>query len=160
MSIIIRKAEKKDVPAMLQLVKELAQYERAPDEVTATEQSMLQDGFDTGPEERPLFYAHVAENDGKLIGAAIYYIGYSTWKGRMVYLDDIVVTESMRRSGIGLKLFDAVAHFAKEAGAHQLRWHVLDWNMTAIRFYEKLNASLDKTWITCKLTREQLAERF
>jgi len=156
MNINIRKATLEDIPFMLSLIKELAIYERAPLEVTTTIESMLKDGFAF----HPVYHAHVAEADEKIVGIAVYYVGYSTWKGKMVYLDDLIVTEPMRRYGIGKKLFDAVGKFSKEIGANQLRWHVLDWNTPAIEFYKKLDASLDPTWITCKLTRDQLEKMF
>ena len=155
MNVSIRTAKPEDIPAILELIHELAAYERAPNDVITTTESMLKDGFG---DER-IFHCHVAEAEGRIIGLAIYYVGYSTWKGKMVYLDDLIVTESMRRHGVGKLLFDAAAKFAKEAGAQQFRWHVLDWNTPAIEFYKKYEASLDPTWITGKLTREQL-EKF
>ena len=152
MNITIRNAEPRDVPAMLALIKELALYEKAPDEVITTEASMLKDGFG----EEKIYDSIVAEAKGRVVGVAIYYVVYSTWKGRIIYLDDLVVTESFRRFGIGKKLFDELTRITKEAGVHQLRWHVLNWNMPAIKFYEKYHASLDPDWISCKLTREQI----
>ncbi|HYV94543.1 MAG TPA: GNAT family N-acetyltransferase [Chitinophagales bacterium] len=156
MNIKVRKAEPRDVAAMLALIKELAVYEKAPDEVITTEESMLRDGFG----EEKIFDSLVAEADEVIAGIAIFYIAYSTWKGKMVYLDDLVVTESKRGFGIGKKLFDEVGKIAKETGANQLRWHVLDWNEPAINFYKKYGASLDADWITCKLNREQMVELF
>jgi GNAT superfamily N-acetyltransferase len=156
MEITIRKAEQRDVSAMLALIKELATYERAPNEVITTEASMLRDGFG----EEKIFHSLVAEADGAIVGIAIFYVAYSTWKGKIIYLDDLVVTESHRRFGIGKKLFDAVGKISKAMGVSQLRWHVLDWNEPAINFYKKYDASLDADWITCKLTREQLEKLF
>lgn len=141
---------------MLALIQELALYEKAPQEVTTTVETMEQDGFGANP----IYCAHVAEADGKIVGVAVYYIAYSTWKGKSVYLDDIVITENFRRFGIGKKLFDAVGIFAKSIGANQLRWHVLEWNEPAINFYRKYDASVDPEWITCKLTKEQLEKLF
>jgi len=152
MNILIRKAEPGDVPAMLKLIKELAEYEKAPGEVMVTEATMLHDGF--GKES--LYNALVAESNGSVVGIAVYYVAYSTWKGKIIYLDDLVVTESQRRFGIGKKLFDKLINIAREAGVNQLRWHVLNWNTPAIDFYRKYNAALDHEWITCKLTKEQL----
>src|SRR5215467_467390 len=107
MNITIRKTTTSDVNAILNLIKELATYEKAPLEVSATEESMMKDGFSA----HSIYESLVAETDGKIVGAAIFYVGYSTWKGKMVYLDDIIVTESMRRKGIGKLLFDEVARF-------------------------------------------------
>jgi GNAT superfamily N-acetyltransferase len=154
--IMIRLADKKDVPAMLSLIQELALYEKAPSEVENTVEKMEEDGFG----KNPVFKAFVAEVGGEVAGLAIFYIAYSTWKGKSVYLDDLVVTENYRRYGIGKKLFDAVGAFAKSIDANQLRWHVLDWNEPAINFYKKYNASLDPQWITCKFTREQIGLLF
>jgi GNAT superfamily N-acetyltransferase len=152
MNILIRKAVKADVPAMLNLVKELAAFEKAPNEVTNTIERMEQDGFG----DHPVFFAHVAEVNGKVVGMALYYIAYSTWKGKYIYLDDLIVNEQYRRNSIGKKLFDALATLAKEVHANQLRWHVLDWNQPAMDFYGKLNAHFDNEWITCKLSKEQI----
>lgn len=156
MEVAIRIAEKKDVPQMLALIRELADYEKAPLEVHNTVERMEKDGFG----EQPIFYSHIAEVEGQVVGVAIYYQAYSTWKGSYIYLDDIVITEEFRGKGIGKKLFDAVGAFAKNAGANLLRWHVLEWNEPAINFYKKYNAVLDPEWITCKLTRQQLEDLF
>jgi len=152
MKITVRNGVIGDVPAILALIKELATYERAPNEVTATVESMKKDGFGN----RPVFESIVAEEKGKIVGIAVFYVCYSTWKGKIVYLDDLLVTEAKRGKGIGKILLDAVAKFSKEVGANQLRWHVLDWNTPAIEFYKKYDAAFDETWITCKLTKEQL----
>ncbi|MBA3649149.1 MAG: GNAT family N-acetyltransferase [Chitinophagales bacterium] len=156
MSITIRKAEKKDVPAMLGLIKELALYEKALDQVTNTVGDMEKDGFGN----QPIFSAYLAEVNNEVAGIAIYYIAYSTWKGKYIYLDDFIVNEDFRRYGIGKKLFEAVGYAAKMIGANQFRWHVLNWNEPAINFYKKYDASLDPEWITCKLTKEQIGELF
>jgi GNAT superfamily N-acetyltransferase len=153
MNTIVRFAKEKDIPFVHALIKELAEYEKAPQEVTNTVADMLRDGF--GP--NPVFRCLVAETDGKVTGMAIYFVKYSTWKGKGIYLDDIVVTESMRRMGIGKLLFDAIVKDAKSIGAKQLHWQVLDWNYPAIEFYKKYNADLDGEWINCKLTEQQLA---
>lgn len=152
MKISVRKAVENDIPRILELIKELALYERAPDEVMATEESMKRDGFG----DRPLYEALVAEADGVISGVAVFYTCYSTWKGKLVYLDDLIVTESRRKRGIGRMLLDEVVRYARNNGANQLRWHVLDWNTPAIEFYKSYQAAFDSTWITCKLTREQL----
>ncbi len=156
MAITIRSAEKHDVPAMFSLVQELALYERAPDEVSNTIEMMKADGFGN----HPIYNAYVAEVDKAIVGIAVFYTAYSTWKGKYIYLDDLIVTEEFRRYGTGKKLFDAVGSFAKKNGVNQLRWHVLNWNDPAINFYKNYDASLDLEWITCKLTREQISSLF
>ena len=153
MNTIVRFAKEEDIPFVHALIKELAEYEKAPQEVTNTVDDMLRDGF--GP--NPVYRCLVAETDGKVAGMAIYFVKYSTWKGKGIYLDDIVVTELMRRMGIGKLLFDAIVKDAKLLGAKQLHWQVLDWNTPAIEFYKKYNADLDGEWINCKLTEQQLA---
>lgn len=152
MNITYRKAEKKDIKSMLNLIKELALYEKAPQEVTNNEEAMLEDGFGTNP----IFEAFVAEQNETIIGLALFYISYSTWKGRALYLEDIIVTENMRRYGIGKKLFDLVVLKAKEINAKRMHWQVLEWNTPAINFYKKINANLDSEWVNCKLTEQQI----
>lgn len=152
MQVNIRRGTKKDLPTVWRLIKELAEYEKAPHEVTLTLEQFEQDGFG----ERPLYEFLVAEEENQIVGMALFYFAYSTWKGKMIYLDDIIVTQEYRRKGIGKKLMDALINYAKEAGAKQLRWHVLTWNTPAINFYKKYNANLDPEWITCKLTEQQI----
>ncbi|MBK7682244.1 MAG: GNAT family N-acetyltransferase [Bacteroidetes bacterium] len=152
MNISIRKGTKDDMPSVHGFIYELAVYEKAPNEVTNTVEDMLVDGFG----DQPIFFCLVAEVDDKIVGTAIYHLKYSTWKGRGVYLDDIVVTESMRGKKIGSKLFDAVMKDAQRLNAKQLHWQVLDWNEPAIQFYKKYNANMDGEWINCKLTQQQI----
>lgn len=154
MNILIRKAEEKDVPSIYALIKELAHYEKAPGEVKVTEADLLADGF--GPD--PVYYCFVAEVEAKVVGIALYYIKYSTWKGKGVFLEDLIVTESFRRSNIGKRLFDEVVKVARELNARRLEWQVLDWNEPAINFYKKLNSQFSKEWINCRLTEKELAE--
>lgn len=152
MDIQIRKGTIDDLPQVLSLVKELAEYERAPQEVTNTLDDMKRDGF--GNDQ--VFKFFVAESTEGIIGIALYYTAYSTWKGRTLFLEDLVVTEKLRRSGIGKMLFDAVAKEAKVTGAKRFSWQVLDWNKPAIAFYEKIGANLDDEWINCRMTEEQI----
>ena len=152
MKITIRKGEKKDIPQALELVRELAVYERAPNEVITNVAQMEQDGFG----EKSVYRFLVAEVEEKIIGMALYYTAYSTWKGKYIYLDDLIVTEKLRRSGAGKLLFDALLREAKLEGANQLRWHVLEWNEPAINFYKKYNVTLDPEWITGRMSREQI----
>lgn len=150
---VIRKAEKKDCAAMLELVKELALYERAPDEVTVTLKEMEEAGFG----HSPVWWAFVAEVQGKLAGISLYYIRYSTWKGRRLYLEDIVVNEAFRGKGLGKLLFDATAREAARLEMNGMTWQVLDWNQPAINFYNRYNATIDKGWLNASLSKEQIA---
>ncbi len=152
MQIIVRKGTKADMAQVHALICELAEYEKAPQEVTNTVDDMIRDGFG----EHPIFFCLVAQLEEKIVGMAIYFIKYSTWKGKGVYLDDIVVTETMRGKKVGKQLFDAVMKDAFDIGAQQLHWQVLDWNEPAINFYKKYNAQMDSEWINCKLTRSEL----
>jgi GNAT superfamily N-acetyltransferase len=142
-AVLIRRGTVADLPATLALIQELAVYERAPDAVVTTIASMTRDGF--GPER--VFEFLVAEADDQLLGIALYFPAYSTWKGRMLYLEDLVVTEAARGQGIGQLLFDAVVAEARRQGACRLRWQVLDWNAPAIRFYDRQAATLDPEWL-------------
>lgn len=148
----IRTGTKEDLPQVLDLVKELAEYEKAPQEVDNTLERMEEDGF--GPEK--VFDFIVAEEDGKIIALALYYWSYSTWKGRCMYLEDLVVTLPHRRRGIGQLLFAELIQIAKQKDARRLSWQVLDWNQPAIDFYKYLGAELDPEWINGRFTYEQL----
>lgn len=145
MNIIIRRALKEDCARLLELVKELALYERAPQEVTVTMQHFEESGFG----KNPVWWAFVAEGDNVVVGFALYYIRYSTWKGQAMYLEDILVTSDMRGKGIGNLLFERLFEEAKERGFNRICWQVLDWNEPAINFYKKYNASFDGEWINC-----------
>ncbi len=154
MTISVRKGLKSDLSAALDLIKELALYEKAPDEVIVTIEDMERDGFG----ENPVFNFFVAEVDREIAGIALYYVKDSTWKGKCIFLEDIIVTEQYRKHGIGKKLFDEVVKVSKELDVQRLEWQVLDWNEPAIRFYEKINSNLNKEWINCKLTKEQILQ--
>jgi GNAT superfamily N-acetyltransferase len=145
---VIRKANATDIPSMMKLIVELAIYERAPNEVTNTEQMMFKDGFG----DNPLYHAFVADIEGEIIGFAITYYRYSTWKGRCLYLEDLIVTENYRNKGIGQKLFDYCLFFGKKNSCEKMIWQVLDWNQPAINFYNKNNAQLDNSWINGSLS--------
>ena len=149
MNITIRKAEPKDVPAMLQLVKELAAFERAPDAVWNTEEAMLEEGFG----ERPYFHTFVAElpDTGEVVGLALYHWAYSSWKGKYLYLDDLYVKEMMRGNKIGQKLMNMFLKEAQAQGANLVKWQVLNWNEPAIKMYEKQGVTFDNEWIDCKI---------
>ena len=154
MNIAIRKGLKNDLPQVLNLIQELATYEKAPDEVAVTVAEMERDGFGNNP----ILKFFVAEVDGKIVGMSLYYIKYSTWKGKCVFLEDIIVTESFRKYGIGKKLFDEVVKVAKEMNARRMEWQVLEWNEPAVKFYEKVNSHFDGEWVNCKLTEKQIQE--
>ena len=145
--VTIRKGTPADVAPAFRLIKELAEYEKAPEQVINTVEQMLKDGFG----EKPIFDLLVAETENNIAGIAIYFIKYSTWKGKCLYLDDIVVQESLRGKGIGRKLFDAVAAEAKLQNCQQLQWQVLNWNEPAINFYKKYDTVFDDEWINCKI---------
>ncbi|MFN5182637.1 MAG: GNAT family N-acetyltransferase [Bacteroidota bacterium] len=154
MNLLIRKGIESDLPRVLELIKELAVYEKAPDEVVVTNEEMINWGF--GKEK--VFDFFVAEVDGFIQGIALYYYKYSTWKGKCMFLEDIIVTETLRGKGIGKKLFDEVVAIAKEKKVRRLEWQVLDWNTPAINFYKKYGSHLDPEWINCKLTDEDLVK--
>ncbi|HAK78839.1 MULTISPECIES: GNAT family N-acetyltransferase [Runella] len=147
MQITIRKGTPEDVPQVFALVQELALYERAPEQVTNTPEMMLKDGF--GPE--PIFGLFVAEVDGQIVGISLYYYRYSTWKGKRLYLEDLIVTESMRGHGLGKMLLDTTVQEAKDTNCTGVMWQVLDWNEPSIKFYERYGARLDGEWINCHL---------
>ena len=142
---IIRKATLKDIPAIYDLVVALAVYENEPDAVLATLEE-YEENFQQG-----VFQASVAEVEGKVVGMALYYLTYSTWKGRMLYLEDFVVYEEYRRKGIGQLLFDATLATAKEMNCKLLKWQVLDWNEPALQFYRKNQAIIETEWWNGKI---------
>jgi GNAT superfamily N-acetyltransferase len=145
---IIRKGTKADMPRVLELINELAIYEKAPNEVLISEKTLVEEGF--GPNK--LFDTIVAETDNEVIGMLLYYPVFSTWKGRSIYLEDFVVANSHRRKGVGQLLIDALVEEAKSAQAKKIRWQVLDWNSPAIEFYKRINATLENSWIDCTIT--------
>jgi GNAT superfamily N-acetyltransferase len=152
MSITIRTGTKGDLPRTLELIRELAEYERAPHEVINTVALMEQDGFGS----IPIFGFFVAETPNGIAGVSIYYWRYSTWKGKRLYLEDIVVTEKERGKGIGKLLFDRTLQHALDEQCSGMMWQVLDWNEPAINFYRKYRAKLDGEWINCSLEREEI----
>jgi GNAT superfamily N-acetyltransferase len=144
---IIREGNPSDIPGAMRLVRELAEYERAPHEVTNTENTMLEDGFGAAP----AFGLFVAEMNNEIVGIALHYIRYSTWKGKMLYLEDIVVREDLRGRGIGAELFEGCLRLCMAKNYAGMSWQVLDWNEPALNFYRKYSASLDSEWINGKL---------
>jgi GNAT superfamily N-acetyltransferase len=152
MDIKIRKGVKSDLPAVLDLIKELADFERALNEVTVSLEDLEHDGFGN----HPYYWFIVAEKEGEIIGLSFYFIRYSTWKGRFLFLEDFVVKESFRNKGVGALLFEETIRIAKELDVKGMTWQVLDWNKNAIRFYEKYNSDISTEWYNGKLTYEQL----
>ncbi|MFZ1677846.1 MAG: GNAT family N-acetyltransferase [Saprospiraceae bacterium] len=145
MNIQIRKANEDDIPAIYSLVRELAEYERGLHKVTTTPESYLLDFKEN------IFDAFVAEKDSMVVGIALYYLVFSTWRGRMLYLEDFVVRESERGSGIGKLLFEAFMVEAKRQDVALVKWQVLDWNEPAINFYKKYDVVFDDEWVDCKI---------
>jgi GNAT superfamily N-acetyltransferase len=147
MNITIRRAKKEDCHRLLELIRELAVYEKAPEQVTVSLNHFIESGFG----EKPVWWAFVAEVDGKVEGFALYYIRYSTWKGQRMYLEDILVTEKMRGNQLGKLLMDRLIEEAKEKNFNGITWQVLEWNEPAINFYKKYNADFDAEWINCSI---------
>ena len=151
-NIVVRKGRVEDLKEAYNLIMELAVYEKAPHEVENTPELMKEDAFGNNP----IFGFLVAELNGKILGLAVYYFRYSTWKGKMLYLEDLIVTSEFRKMGIGRKLFDATL---KEASLNRCRgmiWQVIEWNEPAFEFYKIYKPIIDPQWVTCRLTREQI----
>jgi len=148
----IRLGRKEDLPRTLELIRELAAYEKAPNEVTNTVEQMEKDGFGSSP----IFGFFVAEVDHAIIGISLYYWRYSTWKGKRLYLEDIIVTEKQRGKGAGKLLFDRTMQHALDEGCSGMMWQVLEWNEPAINFYKKYGAKLDDEWTNGSLERNQI----
>jgi GNAT superfamily N-acetyltransferase len=145
--VLIRKAVPEDCAAMLELVKELADYEKALHEVTLTLEDFIEDGFG----KSPVWGAFVAELDGKIVGISLYYDRYSTWKGRRLYLEDLVVTEKLRGKQIGKKLFEATLEYEKANHYSGMVFQVLNWNESAINFYKKYSPKFDDEWLNVSI---------
>ena len=150
--LLVRNGRKDDLPRVIELIRELAEFERSLYEVTNSISAMEEDGFGAAP----VFGFFVAEENGYIYGLALYYYRYSTWKGRRLYLEDIVVTESQRGKGMGKLLFEAIMKKALEENCTGMMWQVLDWNDSAIEFYKRYNTRFDEVWINCHLESEQI----
>ncbi len=150
--ISIRFAEKKDAQVILDLIKELALFEKAPGEVSNTLEEIERDGFG----DTPAFKCLIAELNGEVAGLSLYYIRYSTWKGRILYLEDLIVSEKFRGKGLGKSLLERTLIEAEKLGVNGTRWQVLDWNEPAIEFYKKYNCTFDGEWINCNMDKAQL----
>ena len=138
----IRKAEKEDMQGVLELIKELAVFEKEPDAVLITEEDLIRDGFGSNP----LFHVFVAEKNKQVVGIALYYYRYSTWKGKTIHLEDLVVKESMRGTGLGYALYSEVIKQGQKDKVRRIEWNVLDWNTPAIAFYENSGAKILDEW--------------
>lgn len=151
MNYTIREATEEDFPAIMSLVKELAEYERSPDKITNTVEQMKQ--------EKGLFTCLVAESEEKeIVGMALYFFAYFTWVGKSLYLEDIVVTQAWRQHKIGTALLARVMQAAREENCKRVRWQVLSWNESAINFYKKRSAEISDQWLNCTISEEGIAE--
>lgn len=153
--MIIRKGTPKDMPAVLSLIKELAVFEKEPDAVVVTVDDLVRDGFS----ENPLFHCFVAELEEQIIGIALYYYRYSTWKGKTIHLEDLIVQEKHRGIGVGMALYKEIIKQGKKDGVRRMEWAVLDWNQNAIDFYEKTGAKVLLDWRLVQMD-EQAIEAF
>ena len=154
MEIIIRKGVKADLSAVLSLIKELADFENAEDQVTITLEDLEKDGFG----RNPWYWFLVAEKDNEIVGLSFYWIRYSTWKGKFLFLEDFVIKAEYKRQGIGSKLFEETIKICKKLNLNGMTWQVLDWNTPAINFYKKYNADISKDWLNGKHTKKQINE--
>ncbi len=148
--MIIRKGTKNDMPAILNLIKELAIFENEPHAVVVSAEDLVRDGFG----ENPLFTTFVAEADNEIIGMALFYFRFSTWKGKTIHLEDLIVTESKRGTGAGFKLYTEVIKEGKRENVRRIEWNVLDWNTPAIDFYKKSGAKIIEDWRVVHMDEE------
>jgi GNAT superfamily N-acetyltransferase len=153
--MIIRLAKPEDMKAVLELIKELATFEQEPEAVIVTENDLQRDGFSA----QPLFRCFVAEIETKIVGIALFYYRYSTWKGKTIHLEDLIVTEKYRGQNIGNLLYKKVLEQAYNEGVKRVEWAVLDWNKTAIDFYEKSGAKVLSDWRVVQMDEKAL-EKF
>lgn len=150
----IRKGEKKDMEAVLELIQELATFEKEPDAVVVTVADLERDGFG----DNPLFYTFVAEVDGRIVGIALYYYRYSTWKGKTIHLEDLIVKEEIRGSGLGFALYSKIIEQGKIDNVRRIEWAVLDWNTPAIDFYIKSGARVLDDWRVVQMDENGINE--
>ena len=148
----IRKGEKEDLPHILNLIKELASYEYAANQVDITLEELERDGFG----EKPYYSFLVAEKNTQIIGMSFYFIRYSTWKGKFLFLEDFIVTKKYRRMGVGKALFDATIKICQKLNLNGMCWQILDWNNPAIEFYKKYKSEISSDWLNGKLTKKQI----
>jgi GNAT superfamily N-acetyltransferase len=138
----IRKGNPDDMKAVLSLIQELAIFENEPDAVLITENDLVRDGFG----ENPLFHVFVAEVNAEIVGIALYYYRFSTWKGKTIHLEDLIVKDKMRGSGLGMALYSKIMEQAKKDKVRRVEWNVLDWNTPAVKFYENSGAKIFEDW--------------
>jgi GNAT superfamily N-acetyltransferase len=152
--MLVRKGSIEDMPAVLELIHELAVFENEPDAVVVTVAELEKDGFGNDP----LFYTFVAEENGEIIGMALFYYRYSTWKGKTVHLEDLIVKQGKRGIGAGSALYKEVIKFAKQQGVRRVEWAVLNWNTHAIDFYERSGATIFQDWLTVQMNEEGITK--
>jgi len=152
MEFQVRKATKNDMPSVLKLINELAVYEREPDAVEVTVADLERDGFG----DQPLFNCFVAQAEDKIVGMALFYNRYSTWKGKTIHLEDLIVNEDYRGKGIGMQLYKKVMQFALEEKIKRVEWVVLDWNTPAVNFYKNTGASVFSEWDTVQFDQDSI----
>jgi len=150
----IRAGEKEDMKAVLSLIQELAEFEKEPEAVIVTEEDLIRDGFG----EHPLFHVFVAEIEAEIVGIAFYYYRYSTWKGKIIHLEDLVVKNNMRGKGVGYALYSEIIRQAQRDNVKRIDWNVLDWNTPAIDFYEKTGAKVLKEWHVAQMDEAGIAD--
>ena len=151
--MIIRKGEQKDMKSVLELIQELAVFEKEPDAVELTVADLERDGFGSNP----LFHTFVAEIDEEIVGIALYYYRYSTWKGKTVHLEDLIVKENQRGSGVGFALYSKIIEQGKIDNVRRIEWAVLDWNIPAIEFYKKSGAKILEDWRIAQMNEQQIS---
>lgn len=152
--MIIRKGTSNDMPAVLDLIKELAIFEKEPDAVVVTVDDLIRDGFG----ENPLFHTFVAEVNAEIIGIALYYYRYSTWKGKTIHLEDLIVKENQRGTGAGFALYSEIIAQGKRDNVRRIEWNVLDWNTPAIEFYKKTGAKVLDDWRVAQMNENGINE--
>jgi GNAT superfamily N-acetyltransferase len=151
--MIIRKAIQNDMPQVLGLIQELALFEKEPNAVVVTAEDMVRDGFG----ENPLFHCFVAEKENQIIGIALYYYRYSTWKGKTIHLEDLIVQQAHRGTGAGFKLYSQIIRQGKKDNVKRIEWNVLDWNQDAIDFYEKTGAKVLRDWYVVQMDEKAIS---
>ena len=154
MKIKIREGVKEDLPSVLELIKELADYENSLEEVIISLEDLENDGFG----DHPWYWFLIAEKNEEIIGLSFYWIRYSTWKGKFLFLEDFIIKDEYRRQGVGSKLFEATIKICQKLKLNGIIWQVLDWNTPAIDFYKKYNADISSKWLNGKLTKKQIDE--
>lgn len=154
MDFIVRQGEEKDMQSVFDLITELAVFEKEPDAVDISVTDLINDGFS----ENPKFKIFVAEQENQIIGIALFYERYSTWKGRTIHLEDLIVTKNKQKIGAGKALYTAVLKYAFDHDFNRVAWEVIDWNVNAIDFYKSTGATYLKDWSVVQMNKEYLAK--